>query len=88
MPDRKLRNVLENLRCPPYTLVVHTAGSIGLDIFPDHIKRKGVFYPLQTFSRERKVDFRDLPFLLESSDTESSAILKELAATLEENPIL
>lgn len=82
VPDHKLRNILENLRCQPYTLVVHTAGSFGLDIFPDHIKRKGVFYPLQTFSKERKVDFRDLPFLLESSDAESSEILKELAASI------
>ena len=82
VPDHRLRSVLENLKCPANTLVVHTAGSIGLDIFPEHLTKKGVFYPLQTFSMERKVDFTDLPLLIESSDTQSSAILEELAALI------
>ena len=82
VPDHRLRSVLENLRCPADALVVHTAGSIGLDVFPDHITKKGVFYPLQTFSTERKVDFKALPLLLESSDRQSAAILEELAASI------
>jgi predicted short-subunit dehydrogenase-like oxidoreductase (DUF2520 family) len=82
VPDHRLKSVLENLRCPPHTLVAHTAGSIGLDIFPEHLTKKGIFYPLQTFSRERKVDFTDLPLLLESSDIQSSALLEELAVSI------
>jgi predicted short-subunit dehydrogenase-like oxidoreductase (DUF2520 family) len=82
VPDHKLRGVLEKIRCKPDTLIAHTAGSIGLDVFPEHIKRKGIFYPLQTFSRERKVDFRELPFLLESSDKQSSEILADLAKSI------
>jgi predicted short-subunit dehydrogenase-like oxidoreductase (DUF2520 family) len=80
VPDHKLGSVLENIKCRTDTLVVHTAGSIGLELFPENISEKGVFYPLQTFSRERKVDFTDLPFLLESSDEQSSALLKELVS--------
>lgn len=82
VPDHRLKSVLENLRCPADTLVVHTAGSFGLEVFPEHIIKKGVFYPLQTFSRERKVDFTTLPLLLESSDKQSAAILEELAAAI------
>ncbi len=82
VPDHRLKSVLENLRCPADTLVVHTAGSFGLEVFPEHIIKKGVFYPLQTFSMERKVDFTTLPLLLESSDKQSAAILKELAAAI------
>ena len=63
-------------------MVVHTAGSFGLDIFPDKIKRKGIFYPLQTFSKNRKVSFTDLPFLIEASDDESSLILQSLAESV------
>ena len=70
------------LKCAPGTLVAHTAGSFGLDIFPEQIKQKGIFYPLQTFSKNRKVSFIDLPFLLESSDDESSEILKSLAESI------
>lgn len=79
VPDHLLGSVLARINCHPDTLVAHTAGSIGLDIFPENIKRTGVFYPLQTFSRGRNVDFNGLPFLLESSDSLLYAELKGLA---------
>jgi predicted short-subunit dehydrogenase-like oxidoreductase (DUF2520 family) len=82
VPDNRLENVLHKIICRSETLVVHTAGSIGLDIFPEHIKKKGIFYPLQTFSTARNVDFEGLPFFLESSDDRSSKILKELAESI------
>jgi predicted short-subunit dehydrogenase-like oxidoreductase (DUF2520 family) len=82
VPDHHLKNVLEKIKCRPDTLVAHTAGSYGLDLFPEHIKRRGVFYPLQTFSKERKVDFHELPILLESSDIYSSETLQNLAVSL------
>jgi len=82
VPDHMLGNVLENIKCRSDTLVAHTAGSIGLEVFPECLSRKGVFYPLQTFSRERKVDFTDLPFLLETSDEQSSVLLEELATSI------
>ena len=82
VPDHKLKNVLENISCAPETLVAHTAGSMGLDIYPERIHRKGIFYPLQTFSKNRRVNFADLPFLLESSDNESSETLRNLAESL------
>jgi predicted short-subunit dehydrogenase-like oxidoreductase (DUF2520 family) len=37
---------------------------------------------LQTFTIARKIVFKDLPFFLESSDKQSSAILNELAETI------
>jgi predicted short-subunit dehydrogenase-like oxidoreductase (DUF2520 family) len=82
VPDHSLKSVLDSLKCRPGTLIVHTAGSFGLDIFPEQVEHKGIFYPLQTFSRNRKVSFIDLPFLLESSDDESSEILKSLAESI------
>lgn len=82
VPDHALKGVLENLRCRNNALVVHTAGSFGLEVFPAHLTAKGVFYPLQTFSRERKVEFTDLPVLIESSDKQSTATLEELASSL------
>jgi predicted short-subunit dehydrogenase-like oxidoreductase (DUF2520 family) len=82
VPDHKLKTVLDRIRCPQHTLVAHTAGSFGLEIFPDNIMHRGVFYPLQTFSKNRKVSFNDLPFLLEASDEESSQSLKQLAESV------
>jgi predicted short-subunit dehydrogenase-like oxidoreductase (DUF2520 family) len=82
VPDHNLKAVLGNIRCSPGTLLVHTAGSFGIDIFPDNITHKGVFYPLQTFSAGRNVDFEGLPFLLESSDRQSSDTLRDLASAV------
>lgn len=82
VPDQKLKEVLHNISCKPETLVIHTAGSIGIDDFPEHIKRKGVLYPLQTFSKDRNVSFKGLPFFIEASDEQSLAVLKQLAETI------
>jgi predicted short-subunit dehydrogenase-like oxidoreductase (DUF2520 family) len=82
VPDHKLKNILDKIVCRRETLVAHTAGSYGLDIFPDHIKRRGVFYPLQTFSKDRKISFKDIPFLLESSDNDASALISVLAESI------
>jgi predicted short-subunit dehydrogenase-like oxidoreductase (DUF2520 family) len=84
VPDHRLKSVLADLKCNRESLVAHTAGSFGLDIFPEHILHKGIFYPLQTFSRNRKVHFADLPFLLEASDDSSSLILRKLAESITE----
>lgn len=64
-------------------LFAHTAGSMPLSLFADvgHA-RGGVFYPLQTFSKERQVDFRKVHFFLETSGTEDWLLLRELAASV------
>ena len=82
VPDHRLKKVLRDIRCSSGALVVHTAGSMGLDIFPENIIHKGIFYPLQTFSKNRIVNFTGLPFLLESSDEESSLILNTLVESV------
>lgn len=82
VPDHTLENVLYNIKCGNKTLVVHTAGSMGIDLFPPHIKQRGVFYPLQTFSQGRDIVFTNLPFLLEASDNHSNEILKNLAESI------
>jgi len=63
-------------------ILVHTAGSLPLDILKPFAAKNGVFYPLQTFSKEREVDFRTVPIFVESSDKIVSYILKQLALDL------
>jgi len=82
VPDQRLESVLYNIRCKSGTLIVHTAGSSGLDVFPKKFKFKGVFYPLQTFSRGRQPDFTGLPFFLEASDVKSSEILRHITESI------
>lgn len=82
VPDDSLAEVLGSIRCGSDTIVVHTAGSIGLDVFPERIIHKGVFYPLQTFTQGRKIGFTGLPFFLEASDIESSELMTGLVSLL------
>ena len=56
-------------------LFVHTAGSLSVDVLPS--LRRGVLYPLQTFSREQRLDLSEVPFLVESESDE--ALLVTLA---------
>ncbi len=82
VPDRVLIDVLKDISCPCTTIVVHTAGSYGLEVFPGHIKKRGVFYPLQTFPENRQVEFSGLPFLLEASDDQILSQLDKLGVSI------
>lgn len=59
-------------------LVVHTAGSVPMNVLPQH--RRGVLYPLQTLSRARQIDFARVPLFVES-DTDLP-LLESLASSL------
>ena len=63
-------------------LFVHTAGSMPMDMFKGLTAHYGVFYPMQTFSKERLVDFNDISVFLETNDDASMERLKMLATTL------
>ena len=68
----------------PGALHLHTAGSIGTDVFPDHKPRHGILYPLQTFSKYKAVDFKQVPLFIEASSAESEIQLTQLATLLSE----
>lgn len=62
-------------------LVVHTSGSVGIyDL--DKKLRRGVFYPLQTFSKDAEVDFKTVPICIEVIDKSDLKVLKSLATAL------
>ena len=82
LPDDKLSDVLSMISCGDNTVVAHTAGSLGLEVFPPHLKHTGVLYPLQTFSETRNISFRDLPVFIEASDSVSSALLTDISESI------
>ena len=59
-------------------LVVHTSGSISLNALDDD-NRKGVFYPLQTFTKNKDVDFKTIPICLESENATDFQLLEKVA---------
>lgn len=64
-------------------LVVHTSGSVAIDALNDK-NRKGVFYPLQTFSKNKEVNFKEVPICLEAQNETDLIQLKSVAESLSE----
>lgn len=59
-------------------LVVHTSGSSPMSVLKGDY-RKGVLYPLQTFSKERTLRYDNIPFFLEAEDPNDLKRLNDLA---------
>nr|WP_315250326.1 Rossmann-like and DUF2520 domain-containing protein [uncultured Flavobacterium sp.] len=65
-------------------LVVHTSGSVSLTSL-DNKNRKGVFYPLQTFTKGKEIDFKTIPFCLEAQLESDYALLEKAASAISES---
>lgn len=59
-------------------IFVHTSGTVGLEALATH-QNRGVFYPLQTFSKGKKMDLSNIPFCIEASDKAAKLALLNLA---------
>ena len=62
-------------------LIAHTAGSIPMEVLEAH-QNHGIFYPLQTFSKQKEVDFNQIPLCLEANQPENLNLLKKVAQSL------
>lgn len=60
-------------------LVVHTSGATPSEALAEHFPRYGVFYPLQSFSKEKAVDFTKVPMCIFAKAEEDQAKLLQLA---------
>ena len=58
---------------------LHTAGSMPLSVFDGYARHYGVLYPMQTFSKERLVDFSRVPLFIEGADQHALDMAETLA---------
>lgn len=80
VPDAALLEVAAGLKVRPGTIVAHTSGSQPISVLKSIAGAdSGVFYPLQTFSKQTPVDLKQVPILVEG-DTEATANVLELLA--------
>ena len=68
-------------------LVAHTSGSLPKEILEGNF-RKASFYPLQTFSKSKDLDYKEVPFFLESDDENDLELLKNLALNISEKVMI
>ena len=66
----------------PQSVFLHTAGSIAMSIFASSALHYGVLYPMQTFSKERRVDMSCVPVFIEGCDECSLSVAEQLARSV------
>lgn len=65
-------------------LVAHTSGSLPKEALRGKF-RKASFYPLQTFSKSKALDYSKIPFFVEAENREDSELLKNIALKISKN---
>lgn len=81
--DEAIADVAKELVLPEGSILVHTSGSQPLEILEfSAAPHTGVFYPLQTFTKARQIDFKNVPIFIEASDDEAEKNLTSMAKKL------
>ena len=81
--DDVIVEVAQEIILPENAILLHTSGSQPLSVLSyAAASRVGVFYPLQTFTKNRKVEFKEIPFCIESKDTETEKVLLNMAKAI------
>ena len=86
--DDAIESVVGEIVLPEDAAILHTSGSQPLEVL-DHAGTEhfGVLYPLQTFSKEKKISFDDLPILIEGSTRHAEMALKMLSKSMSKKVI-
>jgi predicted short-subunit dehydrogenase-like oxidoreductase (DUF2520 family) len=81
--DDAIEDIATEIVLPDEAFLIHTSGSQPLEILNyAAIENIGVFYPLQTFSKNKRVDFKTVPVFLESNNDETSKVMMTLARAI------
>jgi len=81
--DDAIPEIAREIVLPPDAIVVHTSGAQPLSVL-GYVPTPniGVFYPLQTFSKGRKVDFKEVPIFIESENSFTEKVLMNMAKVI------
>ena len=81
--DDAIEGLARRLNLPSGSILVHTSGSQPLSVLGyAPTPNIGVFYPLQTFSKSKRVDFEEVPFFIESENTETEKVLMAMGKAI------
>ncbi|MBS9523644.1 DUF2520 domain-containing protein [Litoribacter alkaliphilus] len=81
--DSAISDIADQIILPEDSILVHTSGSVPLEVLGySSAAYTGIFYPLQTFTKGKEIDFHQVPILLESDDSDTLRKLKKLARSI------
>jgi predicted short-subunit dehydrogenase-like oxidoreductase (DUF2520 family) len=83
VPDDRIRGVAAQLVLPADAILMHTSGSIPLEVLHQagHAA-SAVLYPLQTFTKNKKVNFQEIPLLIEGSNPATLSVVRQVAESI------
>jgi len=81
IPDKEIESSVKRIKTD-IPVFVHCAGSCPLETISNIKTNTGVLYPLQTFSKNRPVNFFEIPVFTEASNKFSTQKINELAETI------
>ncbi|HKR06684.1 MAG TPA: Rossmann-like and DUF2520 domain-containing protein [Bacteroidia bacterium] len=79
--DSSIEAILKGLKLTKQ-LVAHTSGSISMNVFKKRFLNHGVFYPVQTISKNMPVDFKTTVICIEANNGPSQIKLHRLAQSI------
>jgi len=66
-------------------IVCHTSGTVSIDALKKTSANYGVFYPLQTFSKDRPVNWNGIPICIECNNANTEEFLEHTAMSVSGN---
>ena len=80
--DSALEQLISQLCGGEKKVFLHTAGSMPMSVFRGKALHYGVLYPMQTFSKQREVDFSIIPCFIEANDEFAQKQIEGLAVQI------
>lgn len=81
--DDSISDIAREIILPEDAILIHTSGSQPItELQYAATQHLGVFYPLQTFSKSKKVDFKEVPIFIESYTAEAEIELLQMAKSI------
>lgn len=80
--DSAIQEVLNEVNLPETSVIAHTSGTESIGVFKSLPNPCGVLYPIQTFTKSRKIEFKEIPISIEFSDRVSQTTIQDIADSL------
>ncbi|MBA4056021.1 MAG: DUF2520 domain-containing protein [Marivirga sp.] len=81
--DDAIQEIVREIVLPEEAVLVHTSGGQALSILSyAATSNLGVFYPLQSFSKIRKIEFNDIPIFIESENSVTEKMLMAMGKAI------
>jgi predicted short-subunit dehydrogenase-like oxidoreductase (DUF2520 family) len=82
LSDTAIAPLAKKIHLKHNPLLVHTAGSVSLDVFKESSNNYAVLYPLQTFSKNREIDFSNIPICVDANNKKNLKIVEAIASSI------